>query len=337
MTRLIKVELSRLLARRLFRLVVVLGLLGVLVIDGLLAANSSNNVAAAQAHAKAQLQQAYQGCLHDSGLPNGPSKADCQSMLPAGQVTSCLSQVGQPGNDMTAAECRSVASDPFFNDPRFHFARHAADLLTGAAFILLALGLVVAASSVGAEWQAGTFASLLTWEPRRQRVLLAKLLAPVIGVTVLSAVAISLLLSGAAVAADARGTLDGTTQHLVGQLAVMGLRVLGLVALVSLIGAALATLTRSTIGVVGIVAGYLVAGELVGSLVSTWWRFHGLSAHLLAFIRGTVTFSLGHRTATGEAFTDHTLHAAGSSVLVVVIAAVAVAVASAVLSRRDVA
>ena len=66
----------------------------------------------------------------------------------------------------------------YFNDPRFHFADHPRDMLTAAAYIFMAVGLVLAASFVGAEWQAGTFASMLTWEPRRQRVLAAKLVAP---------------------------------------------------------------------------------------------------------------------------------------------------------------
>ena len=107
----------------------------------------------------------------------------------------------------------------FYNDPRFHFADHARDLLTGAAFILMAIGLVIAASSVGAEWQSGTFASLLTWEPRRQRVLAAKLVAPVLGVLALAIPLMLLLEGGGWLAADLRGTTAGADMHLFWQIA----------------------------------------------------------------------------------------------------------------------
>lgn len=340
MTRLLNVELSRLLSRRLFRLVAVLGLLAVLVVDGLIAARSSNNVAAAQASAKTELQQQYQACLSAVGQPNGPSKSDCDQQLPAAQLQQCLAQVtAQPGQGPTAADCRRDAGqNPYFQDPRFHFADHAKDLLTGAAFILMAVGLVVAASLIGAEWQAGTFASLLTWETRRQRVLWAKFVAAVVGVTALAAVVTAVLVAGAALAADTRGTMAGSTSHLWWQLASMYGRVMGLIALVTLIGAALAAMTRHTVAVVGIVGGYLIAGELVGAIVSSWWRNHALAAHLMAFIQGRFTYYVTKHTGINDYLqTQHHLDAGGAAVLVLAIAVVTVGAAAGGLSRRDVA
>jgi ABC-2 family transporter protein len=339
MTRLLKVELSRLMSRRLFRLTAILGLLAVLAIDGLIAGHSSKDVAGATARANTELQQQYQNCLSAVGQPGGgPTKRDCDDELPASQVKDCLAHIAaQPVPNVTAADCRrNAGQNPYYNDPRFHFADHAKDLLTGAAFILMAVGLVLAASSVGAEWQAGTFASMLTWEPRRQRVLAAKLVAPVIAVAVLSVTLGAVLVAGAVVAANTRGTMDGTTSHLVGQLFVMAARVVGLVALVTLIGAALAAFTRHTVAVVALVGGYLIAGELVGAIVSEWWRNHGLAAQLVAFVRGDYRYSVHTRTLSGDVFTDHFLHAGGAAIIVSALTVLFVVTASVTLGRRDV-
>ncbi|MDX6254423.1 MAG: type transport system permease protein [Frankiales bacterium] len=343
MIRLLRVELGRLLSRRLFRSVLIVGLLAVLAVDGLIAAKSSNNIAAAKARADVQFQQQYQQCVSSiSTAPGGgPTQEDCNSMLPAAQLKSCLAAVAENNpNGPTAEDCRRTASfNPYFTDPRFHFADHAKDLLTSSTFLLMAVGLIVAASFVGAEWQAGTFASLLTWEPRRQRVMAAKLLAPVLAIAITGAVLMLILESGAALAAGTRGTLDLTTAHLMRQVAVMGARVLGLVALVTLIGGAIAVFTRHTVAVVGVVAGYLIAGEIVGGMASTWWHNHGLAAQLLAFIQGRFLYyvapprGVDPGTWRGERY----LHAGWASVIVVVVAVTLVGVASATLSRRDVA
>lgn len=343
MSRLVRVELSRLLTRRLLRVAVVLGLVGVLAVDGLIAARSSNDIAAARASADAQLQQQYQSCMAQVGAVKGqgPTKDDCNGMLPAGQLKSCLAIAAENvKNGPTAADCRrNVGFNPYFNDPRFHFAANVKDLLTAAAYLLMAVGLVLAASFVGAEWQAGTFASMLTWEPRRQRVLAAKLLAPVLVWTVVSAFLTAVLVSGAALAAATRGTLDGTTSHLVQQNVIMAARVMGLVALVSLIGGAIAAFTRHTVAVVAVTAGYLIAGELVGGLASVWWRHHGLAAQLLAFIQGRTGYYLNPprgvdpATWNGQRF----LHAGPAALIVILVAAVLVIAASTLLGRRDVA
>ena len=225
----------------------------------------------------------------------------------------------------------------FYNDPRFHFADHARDLITGAAFIFMAIGLVLAASSVGAEWQSGTFASLLTWEPRRQRVLAAKLVAPVLGLLALAIPLMLLLEGGGWLAADLRGTTQGADAHLFWQIASQYGRVVGLLALVALIGAALAAVTRHTVAVLALVGGYLIAGEIVAGIASAWWRNHGLFAHLIAFVRGNYDYFTNTRTLGGLRMQQHFLHADSSAIIVAIIAAVAVVLAAVTLQRRDVA
>ena len=145
-------------------------------------------------------------------------------------------------------------------------------------------------------------------------------------------------MGGADVVAATRGTTSGTTAHVVHDLFSMSGRVLGLVALVTLLGTALAALTRHTVAVVAVVGGYLVAGELVGGIVSTWWRTHALTAQLFAFIRGEFRYSTQGKIR-GPRFSEveHVLHAGWASVIVTAIAAAALAIASVALNRRDVA
>ncbi|BEP11981.1 hypothetical protein acdb102_02920 [Acidothermaceae bacterium B102] len=332
MTRLLKVELGRLTSRRLFRLVAIFGLLGVLVVDGIIAARSNTHVAAARAQATQLEQQAYDQCLTLVGTGEGaPTKADCASQRPAAQLQQC--EAANPTHP--ERNCAGILTE-YFQDPRFHFADHAKDLITGATYILMALSLVVAASAIGAEWEAGTFAALLTWEPRRLRVLAAKVLVPVTAMTLIAAVLSGVLLSGAYVAAATRGTTAGTTPQLVHDLLSMAGRCLGLIALVSLIGAALAALTRRTVAAVAAVGGYLVAGELVGGIASTWWRFHGLSAQLLALVRGEFHFTKYARTGQGLVGRDYLLHAGWAAVIIGTLATFLLAAAAVTVSRRDV-
>ncbi len=296
MMRLLKVEMGRLMSRRLFRVAAVAGLIAVLAVDGLIAAKSDKNVAAAEKRATVVLQAEYQNCLAHAvkeGSSGGPTKQDCDRELPANRLKDCLAiAASHQQNGPTAADCRREGTvNEFYNDPRFHFADHARDLITGAAFIFMAIGLVLAASSVGAEWQSGTFASLLTWEPRRQRVLAAKLVAPVLGLLALAIPLMLLLEGGGWLAADLRGTTQGADTHLFWQIASQYGRVVGLLALVALIGAALAAVTRHTVAVLALVGGYLIAGEIVAGIASAWWRNHGLFAHRSRSSAATMTTS----------------------------------------------
>ena len=136
MRRLLGVEIKRLLARRLFRLVVVLGLLGVLVVDGIIAARSNTDVAAAKAKAVRIEQQSYDSCISFAAAGNGgPTKAECDSQRPAAQMQQCRTE-----NPVHPDQDCSWILNEYYQDPRFHFAEHAKDLLTGTAYILMMVG-----------------------------------------------------------------------------------------------------------------------------------------------------------------------------------------------------
>ena len=80
-------------------------------------------------------------------------------------------------------------------DRRFHY-EHLPEILVGTSGFAIILGWLLGASLAGAEWHAGTMATLLTWEPRRVRVLVAKLVAA--GTLVFALTVVLQLLLGAA-------------------------------------------------------------------------------------------------------------------------------------------
>lgn len=263
MIRLVRVEVRRLLSRRAFKLAIVLLLLGTAATLITVAVQSNRDVAAAhalaaqQAHAL-QLQIAQHGpliCRHGGHL----SAAARQLCLPS-------------------------ASD-FFQDPRFSFTANATNLLAVAVIAVGLLGLVLGATFIGAEWGAGTFSSLLTWEPRRLRVAAAKMAAVVLVMLAVSVVVTSVFLAGGYLIAATRGTDARTTAGLIRSLALGGLRGLGLVALLTAAGTAIAGLTRSTVAALATGMTYLVGFELVLQHLHPQWNRWLLTTNAQAVLK----------------------------------------------------
>jgi hypothetical protein len=121
--------------------------------------------------------------------------------------------------------------------------------------------IVLGASAIGAEYRAGTVTTILTWEPRRVRLLAAR-----IGAVALVSVGLFLLVSAVFIGGWALGaSIAGSTAGADGEfwrelLAVVGRGTVLAVAL-PVISASLATLGRNTAAALGIWFGYLVAVE----------------------------------------------------------------------------
>jgi len=93
-------------------------------------------------------------------------------------------------------------------DPRFPLI-FLPDILKGTSIPLIIASWLLGASFIGADWHAGTVATLLTWEPRRVRVILTKAVACIVVMFAL-AVGLQPLLSVAlAVVAELRGSTEG--------------------------------------------------------------------------------------------------------------------------------
>jgi ABC-2 type transport system permease protein len=159
------------------------------------------------------------------------------------------------------------------------FGRAVAVICAIAAFLL-------GASAAGAEWAAGTMQALLFWEPRRIRVVLAKVLGLVIVVAVL-VIAAQALFTGAALLA---GILRGTTAGLTGDFWISHLllvtRAVGIAGFAAVLGFSIAFGARVTAAAVGVGFIYFavleqllvawkawLANYLVGPLLVGWLNY----------------------------------------------------------------
>lgn len=250
MVRLVGVEGRRLLARRLFRIMVLLAFVA-LAVDLGKAAYDSHPPSAAQVVA-AERQAAE---VRRQQPPLAEQIKQCQE---AKKRTN-----GPPaGFDCTTAFHEPVAAD-FLSDRTFRFATQAPSGLTGFAVVLALLGFVVGASFVGAEWSAGTMGSLLTWEPRRLRVFTAKGVAVAMWLTVVGVALMAAYLAAGYGVASWRGDTDGVTRGLLVSAGLTALRATALGAGAALGGSAVAGVLRSTSAALGLGFAYFVGAELL--------------------------------------------------------------------------
>jgi hypothetical protein len=246
-------EMRRFVSRRLFRL------LGGLAVAGIVAA-------------------AVIAFLGSSKDPNA-SLADARR-----EVASCersQRQLKQEQPDADFGGCPTVDDLARQFDKRFVYVDSMPDASRGVAVALFVLSFVVGASFVGAEWGSGTMTTLLTWEPRRGRVLFAKALAG----CALTALASALLLAFLAVVFLPVASLRGSTQGLTGSLwwtmAGIWLRGAGIAAFGAAVAMGISTITRNTAGAVGVAFAYgVILDPLLGVIKEgrfvTWLLQHNL-------------------------------------------------------------
>lgn len=330
MTRLLTVELRRFFARRLTRFLALGLFLGVVAAGIGMAANTSKDVAAAHQKAERVRSEFVQ--------EQAGARQQCIATVPADEVDQAC----------PPAEAEVPPASAFYRDPRFSFVDHVQDLLRTGAAIGGLVALLLGASIIGAEWQAGTFATLLTWEPRRVRVAAAKTGAAVLGSVAVVAVATGLLVAVAALVAGTSGTfasvvVDRRPQpHFAMQTWAMAGRVAVLIALLAATGAALALLLRHTVAALGVVLGYLIVGEaVIGSLRHGDIRHHLIQSRLAALVEGRYTWMVPVRTPDGgvEFSSDHqrVVYALPAGLELVVVVGALLLIATLVLQRRDVA
>lgn len=175
------------------------------------------------------------------------------------------------------------------------------NVLKASSLVLLSVGWMLGASAIGAEWHCGHVTTILTWEPRRGRVIAAKVLASLASVFVVSFVVQVLL--GAALTIDAAGSgsTAGADVSWLAESGAVAFRVALLSAIFAGFGFALAAAGRNTAVALGVGFGYLVVVEnLVRGLRPEWTPWL-LTDNAGMFIVGSpVDFPLLGRT-TAEA------------------------------------
>ncbi len=160
------------------------------------------------------------------------------------------------------------------------------DFFKGVAFFLVVIGLMIGASSVGADWQRATFGTLLVWEPRRARILLIRVCVIIVVVFALSMLLEALL--GLTIAAGSawRGSTadipDAWLRSVVGTAARIGITS----AVVAVIGASIASIGRHTAAALGAVFVYLAVVEGFLRGLATDWTPNMLSSAIGVFVDG---------------------------------------------------
>ena len=220
------------------------------------------------------------------------------------------------------------------------FADNAADVLPGFGFVLIFAGFVMGVSFIAAEFSSGAIGNWLTFEPRRGRVLGAKIGASGIAMIPFVVVMGTVIVAGVWLANslnDHVGTLTGETWKDVGA---SGLRLILLTIGCAVIGVAVGTIVRHTAAAIGIVVGYMIVVEGLLANFIQGLRPWLLDLNMQAVLQNGATYSV----STCESgpygmvcdYTEETLSFASGAVNLSVLLVVVVVVAALVFRRRDV-
>ena len=303
MIRLLRSEALRFRSRRLFVALFVLAALGAVVGATIASAHSSKPSSAESAQAEQRYRETLNACI--DGHVTSPSDA---------------------AEGVTASEfCRRFIRRSDFDPSGTLELAQLPTILENIAFLVIVLGLVIGASSAGADWQSGTFGSVLGWEPRRVRVLAAR--AAVVAAGVLAvAIALDAILGVLLWLGALMRGVTAVPGGWAGDVAGTAVRISLAAVAAALLGVAISMIGRTTAATL---AGSFVYFAVFESLVRAF--LPSLSPYLLA--TNVVVWVLGHPASPGTqmAITPPHAHAVVIGYLVVLLG-----IAFAVFDRRDV-
>lgn len=270
MSRLVAAELRRIMARRLVRLTLLLVVVGIAG-GGLLAFVTSSSISEAEfqqrveeAHTRQQAQEAeIQACLRAHGVSESEGKP----------VSDSVARACFPDTNITA------------DDPRFHRTR-LKGILQGVTGGLAIVGWALGASLVGAEFASRGMTTLLTWETRRNRVILAKTIATIAATAALAVLTLTLVALAMWPALASHGGPLRPSDPTVATLAGLIGRGTALAVLGAVMGFAIATIGRSTAAALGAGFAYVIVLEnILGGSIPRWRRWL-LLGNVIVFVSG---------------------------------------------------
>jgi ABC-2 type transport system permease protein len=235
MVRLTKVELRRLMARRL----TAVGLAGLFLITILLLVATWFDARPLSAVEQQQAQQQYE-MAHKDWVEHAQEIR-----------TQCEADWKTQPDPKPKLEEMCVYSEPKpedFGKPPTVFAQIMPELLQGSSYFLAFAAFLIGASFLGAEFSSGAIGNWLTFEPRRLRVYGSKLLAAATGFVPIAAVVLAVILFGTFLIVDKLGDAASTTGKVWGDLSAIGGRAVLTTALAAALGS-------------GVVMAYLVLAE----------------------------------------------------------------------------
>jgi ABC-2 type transport system permease protein len=273
MSRLTRVELRRLLRRRLTLFV----LLGILVAVGLQVTQTGLQARPPAAGERAAATASFEQAQKDYAENGEQQRADClQSQAEA--------RAGDPSADFGCdMQAPTLA---MFLKPELTFATDTRPVLLTGGLLLVLAALVLGTGFTASEFSTGSIGTWLTFEPRRLRVYGSKIVAAGVGVIPLAVVTVVASVTSVWIFASLWGNATAGASTW-GHVAAVGARVVLLAAAVAAVGAALGILLRHTAAVLGVALAWAVAGEgiLGGAVPSaqpwllatnvTGWMTHG--------------------------------------------------------------
>jgi len=238
MIRLLRSEILRARSRRLIPMMLIGGVLLIIIALVIAGANSHRPTPEQTAAAEAFSQKQFARCMSGKFLAPGQPL---------------------PGGFTSLEDFCHQATDPT-TDAGMQL-RDAPDVIEHTGTFTVLLGVVLGASLGGADWTAGAMATLLTWEPRRIRVLLVRAIVIVLVVVLATLFLQALLLAGFRLAVALRGSSIGAPSTWLRDSIEAVLRVSVVASAFALIAFAIAMVGRSTVSAVGVLFGYLILFE----------------------------------------------------------------------------
>lgn len=207
-------------------------------------------------------------------------------------------------------------------------------VIPSISITLLVVAVIAAASFVGGEYRAGTIETTLLWEPRRWRVLAAKLTAGALSAFLIHVLLLTYLVVVLLPAGLWRGTtagVDGAFWQGIGLSIVRGG---GAAALLAVLVMSIVFITRHTTGGVAVMLGYAAFSPSLVSTLLRPLRPRDVSENLFVFVSGG---EVGRWMASRGHYESVVNHGTAMALLhVVVYAAIAVAVSGFIFRRRDI-
>jgi ABC-2 type transport system permease protein len=267
-TQLLGVELRRAYARRQVRVLLVLALAGI-VIGGIVTLVNTDSLDQSRTNAAQARAEFMDFCVPEAVQFRGLERDEAQEVCEEEAQFYVFENVGFVLTDLWEPE----------QD----------DGVLAAGILVLVFGAVIAAASfTGAEWKHGTIGTQLVWEPRRGRVLAAKL-AVAAGVTfVVGFVLLALFCLALWPTALVKTTTDGADAEWFADLVAAMLRGSALAALAALVAASIAMIGRNTTAAIGAAFVYML---IIETAVRAW--FGGSQRWLIAENSGA--FLLGEQ------------------------------------------
>lgn len=275
MTRLLAVELRRFFWRRSFRLFAALVVAGIAVAAVLVFVNSDPTPQGA----RARYEEAVASCTN--------SFRDSQEL--------------PPRYENVEEFCEEQVPPEEFFDRTFRLT-DLADIFMGTSVPLIILGLAFGASFIGAEWHHGTITTMLTWEPRRVRVMVGKVIAAMVSVFVFVVAMQSVLGLALWPVAAAVGSTAGADVAWLADTALVVARGAVIAGLAAAMGFAVASMARNTTTalIVGFV--YFAVGEAVLRALRPGWQRWLIGDNAGAFVTADPASIFGRPYSVLSAF-----------------------------------